>query len=414
MLNHLITRLLQMNKSRLLAFLFIFSFKTMFSQKTILEGGRSISYKWKNDTQEKLRLSDLMNSEHEFSFRIWIKNQVLEITKDGSDFKGNITNYVFYSMKLNSVEKAIRLSKVLLSSEEAKKIYEIIQSSDVLKLPSDNDIVNWRFGKDGETYIIEYSDKTNYSFKTYWTPSVQGSLPEAIVIEKVINNLSDYLTLHETYLTFKNTLPRKGCYYFGSMSVMCYLSNFIEIGYSGATKLPFGVYSAYTMSYLGKKKINMGAMLQYNFDNGDFHHLNLQTSKWNLFYKKPGFYDFIAYNYQNRKVKINEEIKSFQNHQFKYGLNFEKKFGLGIGLDFLTGEEEKVGGHFYANKFFSKSNISTVLTSTLFKGQINYKAEVFKSLNFNKSSQVRRTAIGLSFEDFINYKDLYFSVRFIP
>jgi hypothetical protein len=266
-------------------------------------------------------------------------------------------------------------------------------------------------GSDGITYIIEHSDKNNYWLKNYWTPSTQDSIPEAIIVLNLVKKISDTLNLQEIYKSFKNTLPKKGCYNSGGMTNMCYVSNSLELGYSGATKLPFGFYSSYSATYIGKAKINASASLQYNFDKNGFHHLNFQTAKWNLIYQKSNFSDFIAYNYQNRILNINDAKNIFENHQIKYGLNLKKKIGVGLGLDYITQEYDKIGGHIYAYKWFSKPKISTTLTTSIFKTQVNYKTEIFKSFDFNYKFPIHRISLGIIYEDFMDYKDLYFNVR---
>src|SRR5690606_11411553 len=140
-----------------------------------------------------------------------------------------------------------------------------------------------------------------------------------IIVLDLVKKLSDTLNLKEVYKTFKKSLPKKGCYNSGGMVNMCYISNSLELGYSGATKLPLGFYSSYSATYIGKTKVNGRTSFQYNYDNNGFHHQNLQLAKWNIFHKNSNLSDFIAYNYQNRILDINDSKNKFENHQIKYG-----------------------------------------------------------------------------------------------
>ena len=194
---------------------------------------------------------------------------------------------------------------------------------------------------------------------------------------------------------------------------MCYVPNSLELGYSGATKLPLGIYSSYSARYVGKAKIDASVALQYNFDKNGFHHLNLQVSKWNLYFKKSNLYDFIAYSYQDRIVDIADTKFIFQNHQIKYGLNLQTNIGVGLGLDYLTQDYKQIGGHLYAFKWFSKPKIGATITTSVFRNQINYKAETVKSFHFSHNSPIDRISAGLAYEDFVGYRDLYFSVRIL-
>jgi hypothetical protein len=400
-----------MKKLHIITVLLLLLFQTAFSQTKEIKGDTAYWYKRNIDFQKTLELKDFEKSADEFNFRFWNHGQVIEISKDSSKINGSITNYIYHTTKANRSKSETLSKKIFLSSKQAEDIYNIIQNSKILNIPSDKEIENWSQGADGITYIIEHSDKNNYWLKKYWTPSTQDSIPEAIFVLDLVKNISDTLTLQENYNSFKNTLPKKGCYNSGGMINMCYVSNSLELGYSGATKLPFGFYSSYSATYIGKAEINGSASLQYNFDRNGFHHLNFQTAKWNLFYKQSNFSDFIAYNYQNRILSINDAKNIFENHQIKYGMNLKKNIGVGLGVDYISQEHNKIGGHIYAYKWFSKPNISTTLTTSIFKNQVNYKTEIFKSFNFNYKFPIQRISLGIAYEDFMDYKDLYFNVR---
>lgn len=399
-----------MNKLPLVFLLFLFSFETTFSQIKKIEGDTSFVQQWSNDLQKTLELKDFKHSTDEFNFRFWNLGQIIEISRDSSGMNGSITNYIYHTKRVNSNEREILLHKIKLYPEQLQDIYTIIKNSEIVNLPSQNKLENWKLGADGITYIFEYSDKNNYTLKSYWTPTVQDSIPEAIIILNLVEKLNNKLNLQVTYTKFRDDLPKKGCYNSGGMSINCYLSSTLELGYSGATKLPLGFNSSYRTSYIGKKKVNSGVVLNYNFDSNGFYYWNFQFSKWNLFYKKTNFSDFIAYNFQSRKVNLDEAINVFRNHQIKYGLNFKNTYGFGIGLDYLTGKYEKIGGHLYAQKWFSKPNINTVLTSSVFNNKLNYKADISKSVDFKYKFPIRRISFGLTYENFMNYKDFYFSV----
>jgi len=383
----------------------------MFSQTKEIKGDTAFWYKRNIELRKTLDLKNLEQSTNEFNFRFSNYGQVIEISKDSSRYSGNITNFIYHTQKGNRNEAKTLKNKIELSSKQAEEVYNIIEKSKISDLPTDEKIENWKQGLDGTTYIIEHSDKETYWIKKYWTPTTQDSIPEAIIVLDLIKNLSDTLNLQEIYSSFKNTLPKKGCYNSGGMANICYIANSLELGYSGATKLPLGFYSSYSVTYLGNTKINSSVALRYNFDNHGFHDLNLQYTKWNMFYKTTDVSDFIAYNYQNRILNFDGTKNKFENHQIKYGLNLKKHIGLGMGLDFIGNQYDKIGGHIYAYKWFSNPNISLTLTTSIFDNQINYKSELFKSFNFNSKFLISRISLGIAYEEFMNYKDLYFNIR---
>ena len=401
-----------MKKLQIIIFLILFTFPS-FSQTKEIKGDTIYWYKSNIALQKTLDLKNFEKSSDEFNFRYRDHGQVIEISKNDNEFYGTITNFIYHTRKAKNNITETLSSKIILPAKQVENIYNIVQNSKILELPSDKNIENWNQGMDGITYIIEHSDKKSYWLKNYWTPSSQGSIPEAMIVLDLVKNLSETLNLKEVYSSFKNSLPKNGCYNSGGTVNMCYISNSLELGFSGASKLPLGFYSSYSAIYLGKSKINGSTSLQYNFNNEGFHHLNLQLAKWNIFYKNSNLSDYLAYNYQNRILNIDNTKNKFENHQIKYGLNLKKNIGIGIGLDYLSRNHEKIGGHLFVNKWFSKPNIITTLSTSIFESQINYKAEIFKSVNFNHKFIINRISIGIAYENFMNYKDLYFNVRIL-
>ena len=400
-----------MKKPLIILLLILLSFQVALSQTKEIKGDTAYWYKRNRAFQRTLKLKDFETSTDEFNFRFSYYGQVIEITKDGVNVNGYVTNYTYHTKKANRYKTDTLFSKIILSTEKAKSVYNIIVNSGILKLPSDKQIKNWQHGADGTTYFIEYSDKKNYHLKDYWTPSAQDSIPEALIVLNFIKKLSDSTNLVEMYTTFKNSLPKQGCYNSGEMATTCYISNTFELGYSGATKMPLGFYTSYNTSYIGKTKVNSIVALQYNLDKNKFYHLNFMISKWNLLYKESNFSDFITYNYQDRKIDIDKSNNGFKSHQIIYGLNLKRNFSIGTGFDYLINDYEKLGSHLYASKYFSQPSISTVITTSIFNDQINYKAQILKSFNLNQRLIVNRITLGLAYEDFILYKDFYFNFQ---
>lgn len=382
--------------------------QSTFCQTKEIKGDTAFYYKGNRALARTLNLTDFERSTNEFNFRFRSNGQIVEISKDSTNYSGSITNFIYHSKKANRSRTETLSNKIVLSSKQSEEVFNIIQISKVIELPTDEMIKDWQRGSDGITYIIEHSDEKIYWSKNYWTPSAQDSIPESIVILDFIKKLSDTLGLQQAYSSFRKTLPKTGCYSFGSMSTICYVANSLEFGYSGATKLPLGFYSSYSATYLGKTKINGGIAFQYNFDDHGYHHLNVQTGKWNILRRQRGSNDFIVYNYQNRILNIENTKDRIENHQIKYGLNLKNSIGVGLGLDFISRD---VGGHIYAYKQLPKLNISTTLATSIFDNQVNYKAEIFKSFRYIRKFPIHRITLGLVYEDFMSYKDLYFGVR---
>lgn len=401
-----------MKNLKVISILLLVSFQTAFSQLKKIQGDTAYWFKSNKEFLKTLNSKDFEEATDEFNFRFRNDGQVIEITKDSSGVHGILKNYIYHDKKANGKERETLSNKIVLSLEQAKNIYSLIQKSKILNLNSDDKIQNWKQGFDGITYFVEHSDKKNYWLKSYWTPSVQKSIPEALLVLDFVEKLSDALDLSETYERFKYDLPKKGCYNSGGQAIMCYISSSLHVGFSGATKLPLGFSTSYSATNIGKTKVNSGIALRYNFNRNGFHDLNVEISKWSLFYRNSNLSDFIVYNYQNKKLDI-DGIGKFQDHQIRYGLNLKNNFSVGTGLDYLVNGNEKIGGHLYAVKWFSSLNTSTAITSSIFDNQINYKAEILKSFNLDRKLLIRQITLAFAYEDFMDYKDLYFGVQFL-
>lgn len=383
--------------------------KIGYSQNKQIVGDTVYWYKYAKELEEELELTDFEKTTNEFSFRFRNYGQVVEIIKDSTKISGSVTNYIYYRKKEKSERKTL-LKKEFLSEAQAKNIYDVIQGAEVLELPSDKDIKNWSQGFDGITYIFERADKSTFSFKNYWTPEIQ-KIPEALKLSKFVKNISDTLGLADSYIMFKESLPkRSGIYDLNGGIITSYTYSTTYLGYSGANKLPLGFFAAHYASFFGKKKVNVGGLVQYNFDSNGFYHLKLRASKSVLFLKEEKLRDFAFYSYQNRKLNIKSINNHFKNHQFLYGLYFDN-FGIGSGIDYLKQPNfNKTGLLLYASKYFQKPNISTTIYSSIFNNQINYKIDIERNFNLGDRSPIDNISLGLGYEDFMNYKDVYFMI----
>ena len=103
------------------------------------------------------------------------------------------TNRVFqYSILLDSI---------------ANEVDSLIQASNIKTIPDQSSIVEWKTGLDGVTYMIEHADDSAYYFKSYWTPSSQQTVNEAVVVQKFINHLRTLVGAAKYQEYFRSTVP---------------------------------------------------------------------------------------------------------------------------------------------------------------------------------------------------------------
>ena len=204
----------------LLAIIIFFFSKALLGQTktltnvTYTNGDTSFWYKYQNIVINDLSLSRLDTSTAPFHFRIWRTNQVLDIwqTCDAS-YAGQLTSWVteLAPTKEKPIDRTL-IDKRILSKDTLKNIFNFIETSQIMKIPTDDSIKGWKHGFDGVTYIIESSTKTTYSFKTYWTPKAQDTtLAEAKYLQSFVDNIFDLSNGTTVWKQFERNIPYE-CY----------------------------------------------------------------------------------------------------------------------------------------------------------------------------------------------------------
>jgi len=113
----------------------------------------------------------------EFFFRFWDQQKVVELSRNNGQLSGKLT---FFLRQYRKKKKGRVYSKKFpISDATADRIYQLVLKYGILELPTDRRITGWVQGFHGVVYVTEHVEHSNYSFKTYWTPSAQRSLSEA-------------------------------------------------------------------------------------------------------------------------------------------------------------------------------------------------------------------------------------------
>jgi len=153
-------------------------------------------FRWKDSLAKQLNLSNLQTSSDIFHFRFWTDIQAVDIwTTDGNSYFGTVTNYAqrynqkLYRKGIYQVDKVFS-NKINLDSSKARNIFNLLDTLNIVGIPTDDKIKGWQQGFDGIEYIIETSNKRQYDFKTYWTPSLfADTLMEAKQIQTLVDKL---------------------------------------------------------------------------------------------------------------------------------------------------------------------------------------------------------------------------------
>jgi len=148
---------------------------------------------------------DLRSSSVDLAFRLETSCNILEIRKSGSSFYGEIS---FFVCEVDKVQTGKSFKQFFpLDNEIVREMFELIDSTAVTKIPSDQFIKGWQQGFDGINYTFEYKTLDSYSYKSYWMPRVQENVPEALSIQKFVDRLYDLASSNTKYKTFEKNIP---------------------------------------------------------------------------------------------------------------------------------------------------------------------------------------------------------------
>jgi hypothetical protein len=211
--------------------------KATLSQSKLLDTRSDTSFWFQLKLQDAKRigLPDLTITSDSLHFRYWMENQAIEIwTNDYKTFYGNISNHtetIQNNEKNRSSVKAAGFysNKTELTPLHAKEVFELFERCHLFQLPSDKNIKGWVQGDDGEELLFEFSTRHYYSFTTFWTPSAQENVPEAVTLNKLNQELRSLLNLNLSWNTFLSSLPN-GCYRHGEMMIVCKAKSSHKIG----------------------------------------------------------------------------------------------------------------------------------------------------------------------------------------
>lgn len=179
-------------------------------------GEDRFEYRVKKNFLKDFQLIDIAESNESSKFRFRIDhNKIVEINRDSNNlFSGQIiiytTNLVDYSVKKNKQEKEILfISKLPINPDTVEIIYGLVKLNKVDSLSSIESESDWGPLHHGRSYVIEFSDRDIYSFKTYRLS--KGDLTTKYV-DTFIRSLENLLDLKSKLLTYINGLTGDKCY----------------------------------------------------------------------------------------------------------------------------------------------------------------------------------------------------------
>ncbi|MCF6129084.1 hypothetical protein L1S35_05315 [Flavobacterium sp. AS60] len=155
--------------------------------------------KYRNKTYEAVNENDIF-------FRLQTPCVSIEVSKTKGNIKGTVE---FFAREIDEFKDSTSVfkRKFNFDSDTTLRIFKLIDSLKINSIPSDKYIPRWQQGFDGITYIIEYKDSIQHSFKNYWTPKAQDNLEEAVRIQNFVNRIYTLVNSEKLSAIFQNEIP---------------------------------------------------------------------------------------------------------------------------------------------------------------------------------------------------------------
>jgi hypothetical protein len=170
-------------------------------------------YKYYAGIKNQIGLEPIDKLQDDFYFRLWTGVNVIELRRTEGKVTGDVT-FLVQQYKENK-EGKIYFKKTPLTTATTQQIYELINNYKIIELPTDKQINGWHMGLDGITYMIETADKTNFSCKTYWTPTHdKDKLIEAKQLVDFLNKINSIEELNSIGKRFMARQPFSTWYNF--------------------------------------------------------------------------------------------------------------------------------------------------------------------------------------------------------
>jgi hypothetical protein len=169
----------------------------------------------------ELKLDPVPSTKHDFHFRIWHPGQVVDIWRDSSStLKGEITCFAREYDESNLGKRNFYSDRVPVDPLLSAKIYNLILSSGIQAIPTCDSIPGWDNALGDVALVLEQFEGGRYGFKTYISPGLQSSVPEATVIQDFISQMEKNLSLKKVFRVFSKSIPFY-CYTIGTRAVSC-------------------------------------------------------------------------------------------------------------------------------------------------------------------------------------------------
>ena len=359
----------------------------------------------------KLQLPELLKTKENFYFRLSYHGTKIDIWKDSTNtINGILTKFIF-SEELKTKKKDTIFVKYPI--KKANEVYNLINESKILDIPSEKEIKNWSNGFDGITYTFEFANKHNYQIKSYWSPKAQDStITEAKQLVNFCEKI-EYLANNDSIKEQFIGALKPGFHYKngGSTTMFIMPKSTININYTGNYRLPIGLSIGYYARNINKKKINFGTFLTFQNNLNNNTHFESTFYTWKIFGNNKTYFDSFRLVYENNKLDYMKFLPKYENYIINYSGNFNKYISFGFGYNQLKADKTYNGFRFGVSKEFESIHLDLYLDIAVFENNMtNYIIGIQKLFKIKTEHKIFRIYTNLFHEKTFDFKSLNFSL----
>lgn len=398
-------------------FLFFLTSTITFGQKTVNDSTEfARQNKYFSLQINKLQLPELIKTKEDFYFRLSYHGTKIDIWKDSTDnIDGILTKYVF-SQERNTKKRDTIFKKY--SVQNSKEVFNLINESKILEIPSQKEIKNWRNGLDGITYTFEFANKKNYQIKSYWTPSAQDTtILEVQKLEFFFQKINSLVKLDSINKSFEADLLPGFSYNNGSIIsfIKVELTNSnVYFDFSGNYRLPLGFTFGYYVNKIKSKNIRIESKFNIQSDLNNNLHYNSSVTKLRIFGNDKTYYDSFSLIHEYNKLNYIKTFPKFEIFKTNYSGNINKYICFGLEFNQLKSDKIYNGLTFSLSKNFESINLTPYYDLAIYENKItNYIIGIQKSFKLKTENKIYYIPVNLSFEKTFDFKNLNLSL-YIP
>lgn len=190
-----------------------------------------------------------------------------------------------------------------------------------------------------------------------------------------------------------------------SITPVSHPQNNYSVGVFGSSKLPIGYQLFFNLENIGKRRSNMGILINNQFSTHSNYDLSATIIKRSLIIHNSRLTDVTSINLRTRKLHFFDKERVSENYSIGYSLVYNGKLNFGAGIDCDRGIEEYNGILLTAGRFFPALKINVSGQMSFFEDITNWRGGISKTFTLNPNS----TAIyGVEFfyEEYRSYNDI--------